>query len=1101
MMLSSTLSWAMRVAGAALCLVAGGCQTAPDTDDSISIEDAKKRKIIYRGIGETATAPSVARGPRLDPIGAPPRDIGDIRAALAQASPTPVAPDAAGKIKQPPPATVDNYELAKYYWERGRAAGELGLATQELEDFRRAAEHARGLDRNDISEDWVVQDLAGAETRTGNFLTAARLRERVIELNAGRRKVHAGQLLGAYGHLVAIYVRLGERDKARAALARAEAVLADARHKRAMGFHLHSWPTWPMEARATLLESEGQYAEAEALRRQVVSDRRKDTEDSRTRLELGIGKPGSENASSRGVASAERQLIHNLVKQQRLLEAEGIARKRVYGSLRKRGRNFPGTGHELRVLSGILAEQGRYTEARELADTALDIFLRVGLQPQSLGVADARRARAAALTAEGRYADALAEFERMRAGLAADPALLSQIGRGDLDWVLALARTGQSARAVAMAGELLKETRERLGEQHYETAEALGFLGMAQAADGRRAESLQSFAAAVPVLIAGQDTTSGAQRAAARVRRLVLTVEAYIELLAETQANGQSPPGIDAVDEAFRLADFVRGSSVLRALSSGAARAAATDPRLAELVRREQTASQRLNAVQDLIATLVSSPPDQRSKSALDDLRKESRQLEHERREHYAAIARDFPSFAELMNPKPATLERVRGALLPGEVLVSVYVGARRSFVWAVPKTGEAAFATAPLGETDVSARVARLRKSVDSAAATLGAMPSFDVAAGYELYRQLLQPVESAWREGDTLLFVPHRALAQLPLALLPTASATIGPDRRLLFEGHRDIPWLVRKVAVAQLPTANAVIAIRSLPPGDPGRRAFAGFGDPLFSAEQAAAARETKPAMLAARGVTRHMPLPRRNLSVARVTAAAGGEDAETAPAPVANSSRLAQVPRLPDTADEIREIAAALKADEAQDVFLQLRATEGKVKATSLVDRRVLVFATHGLVPGELDGLDQPALALTAPELVNESGDGLLTMEEVLGLKLNADWVVLSACNTAAGDGKGGEAVSGLGRAFFYAGSRALLVTQWPVETTSARALTTGVFQRQAKEPGLTRPQALRATMLALIDGPGYLDPASGKRVYSYAHPMFWAPYTLVGDAAR
>jgi CHAT domain-containing protein len=209
----------------------------------------------------------------------------------------------------------------------------------------------------------------------------------------------------------------------------------------------------------------------------------------------------------------------------------------------------------------------------------------------------------------------------------------------------------------------------------------------------------------------------------------------------------------------------------------------------------------------------------------------------------------------------------------------------------------------------------------------------------------------------------------------------------------------------------------------------------------------------------------------------------------------------VPRLPDTADEIREIAAALKADEAQDVFLQLRATEGKVKATSLVDRRVLVFATHGLVPGELDGLDQPALALTAPELVNESGDGLLTMEEVLGLKLNADWVVLSACNTAAGDGKGGEAVSGLGRAFFYAGSRALLVTQWPVETTSARALTTGVFQRQAKEPGLTRAQALRATMLALIDGPGYLDPASGKRVYSYAHPMFWAPYTLVGDAAR
>lgn len=79
-----------------------------------------------------------------------------------------------------------------------------------------------------------------------------------------------------------------------------------------------------------------------------------------------------------------------------------------------------------------------------------------------------------------------------------------------------------------------------------------------------------------------------------------------------------------------------------------------------------------------------------------------------------------------------------------------------------------------------------------------------------------------------------------------------------------------------------------------------------------------------------------------------------------------------------------------------------------------------------------------------------------MGEILGLKLNADWVVLSACNTAAADGAGAEAVSGLGRAFFYAGARALLVSNWPVETTSAKALTTNLFKRQAKDPALTRP---------------------------------------------
>ena len=157
-------------------------------------------------------------------------------------------------------------------------------------------------------------------------------------------------------------------------------------------------------------------------------------------------------------------------------------------------------------------------------------------------------------------------------------------------------------------------------------------------------------------------------------------------------------------------------------------------------------------------------------------------------------------------------------------------------------------------------------------------------------------------------------------------------------------------------------------------------------------------------------------------------------------IANSSLLAQLARLPETADEIREIAQALKADSASDVFLGVAANEKNVKTMDLSNRRVIAFATHGLVPGDLNGLEQPALALTAPEVAGIDGDGLLTMDEILGLKLNADWVVLSACNTASGDGAGAEAVSGLGRAFFYAGARALLVSNWPVETRSARLLT-------------------------------------------------------------
>src|SRR6185503_14346589 len=121
-----------------------------------------------------------------------------------------------------------------------------------------------------------------------------------------------------------------------------------------------------------------------------------------------------------------------------------------------------------------------------------------------------------------------------------------------------------------------------------------------------------------------------------------------------------------------------------------------------------------------------------------------------------------------------------------------------------------------------------------------------------------------------------------------------------------------------------------------------------------------------------------------------------------------------------------------------------------------------------------------------------GDGLLTVDEILSLKLNADWVLLSACNTAAGAGAGAEAASGLGRAFFYAGSRSLLATNWSVDSASARDLVSDVFRRQAGDASLSRAEALRQAMVALIDGPGYV--AEGKTLYTYAHPLFWAPYS-------
>jgi CHAT domain-containing protein len=285
--------------------------------------------------------------------------------------------------------------------------------------------------------------------------------------------------------------------------------------------------------------------------------------------------------------------------------------------------------------------------------------------------------------------------------------------------------------------------------------------------------------------------------------------------------------------------------------------------------------------------------------------------------------------------------------------------------------------------------------------------------------------------------------------------------------------------------VPSASALQTLRKLPPGKASRQDLVAFGDPYFSKEQADdAAKGDKPVQLAdASGTTRGAPLKRRSSPQLE-----GADNAD-----------LAMLPRLPDTADELKSIALALQADPSKVLNLGKQANESAVKKMDLSGFKI-AFATHGLVPGELDGLTQPALALSAPSLSGSEGDGLLTMEEILSLKLDADWVVLSACNTGAGAGAGAEAASGLGRAFFYAGTRALLVTNWSVQSQSARDLVTDLFKRQADDPKLTRGEALRQAMMALADGKGYTD-ASGKTEFAYAHPLFWAPYTIIGDGGR
>ncbi len=779
------------------------------------------------------------------------------------------------------------------------------------------------------------------------------------------------------------------------------------------------------------------------------------------------------------------ELTVNLVQQSRLAEAELQARDQVKQAFAKDllGAFTARTAQLVTQLAAVYLEQDRLDDAEYLARLVITMHEVDCALPDSLTFLRARQVLARVLAAQGDWQGVLAQVDETRSALGDNSAAFERFFGTDVEWALALIHTGQGADGLQRLMAAKRRAIEENGANSYEAAEIRGLLGIARVATKDQLGALADFGMALPVLITGRDHIAGTTGGVTRSARASRIIDAYMALLTELHSTALADDAnIDTAAELLQVASVAQLSSVQSALAASTSRAAARNRALAELVRRDQDASQQINATLDTLAYLDGAPPDQVNWSLQSALREQVLTLRAVRVKLAKEIRGRFPQYAQLMNPRPATLAEVQTALRPDEAVLVFHVTPERTYVWAIPKFGRATFVAAHIGRRELAQTVAHLRAALDPQAETLGDIPAFDLAAAWRLYETLLKPVESGWMGAKHLWVVPHGPLGQLPLAVLPIAPAERLGGEPPLFQSYRTVPWLARSHNISVLPSVASLITLRSLPPLKTKRRPFAGFGDPYFSQAQQAKAETVQLAQLTSGNLTvRGLPLTRRSIPTTRSV----------------SSADLAKLPRLPDTAEEVKSIARALHADLTKDVFIGQQASEAQVKTMDLSDRRVIAFATHGLVPGDLDGLTQPALALSSPAVTGGKDDGLLTMGEILGLKLNADWIILSACNTAAANGKGAEAVSGLGRAFFYAGARALLVSNWPVETTSAKVLTTDLFKRQAKDPSLTRAQALQQAMLHLIDGPGRKD-QNGRTLFSYAHPIFWAPFSLVGD---
>lgn len=720
---------------------------------------------------------------------------------------------------------------------------------------------------------------------------------------------------------------------------------------------------------------------------------------------------------------------------------------------RRRAALYASAGH-------LRFAQREFAQAARLARRGIELLESLGHAADDEALLARRHDLFIALAGQARWAEALAELRQLDAQFAnADAAQRRRIlFRFDRAYVYL--GNGLHAEAAALFEQAARNNLRVHGEGHFFVAQARGLQGVALWRSGDPALQRQ----AVPLLAAAAAGLVDPRNAdylepiglRPTVRRWI--VGAAIEALARFEP--------ERVGDALGLADGLRAGAAQQALSDAAVRAAAATPALAALVREEQDARNEIRALRDGLEEEAGG--DDAPALPADTVRTRERiaALEATRQSLQRRIHDAFPGYDRLVRPLPPTLAQIAAQLRADEALLVLMPDAGGVNAWAVKQTDgvpQLRFHRAELPEARLQAEVGALRASLESLGRD-GRLQPFDARRAQALHEVLLAPLSGFLADRPQWIVSAAGALALLPPAVLVTRAPVPGEEPA----------WLLRQVALSQVPSVGAWLSLRTLPRRQAPDRPLIAWGDPQFD-PRAPAVAASAPAV-----PVRRLELPRAPLAEPDADAPVG--------------LPYYTIPALPETRDEVQALARMLGAAPAEALRLGREATRDSVLQASasgvLARQRVVAFATHGLVAGDLPRLTQPALALAADG--REQQDALaplLTLQDVLGLQLNAEWVILSACNTAAADGRAEEALSGLARGFFYAGGRSLLVTQWAVESDSARELVTRSFAQLAARPAASKAEALRAAMLEVM---------ADRR---WRHPAFWAPYVLVGESLR
>jgi tetratricopeptide (TPR) repeat protein len=855
----------------------------------------------------------------------------------------------------------------------------------------------------------------------------------------------------------------------------------------------HTYVTSPLGGLGSVYLREGRYAEAERAYRRSLAILEKAT--------------ATDKTVSADVAAMLVNLAGLLESQGRYEEAEAFFKRGIAIIQGVRGPKHPDVADHLYALGRLYNNQGRYNEAEPLYKRALSIREEL-LGPEHRLVAYSLHGLGRLYEQQHRYDEAeplyrraLAIYEKVL------PETHPEVG-GMLGQLGFYYRTlGRDGDAEPLYRRALAIKEKSLPAGHPEIALSLANIAALEFRQNRYTESLATIRRATAIVEQRRaNFKKGADDAALNnIWFFTHQVRAAFRV-----AEIDNTKSTSLVKESFRVGQWAIDTGAAGAVSQMSARLAAGDTALGRLVRERQDLETQWQAIDRALTSALSLAPERRA-GADERARLRLAEIDSRTAALDAQLNAEFPQYYALVKGAPIESDEIANLLASDEALVQYVLAGEEGFAWLItPATQRWVRIAQPLkvilekaealdcgldpSDWDSEKDRARCRELVGSPEKD-DPLP-FDLGKAHELFGILLGPFEDEIK-GKRLL------IAAGSLNGLPFNALVIEPPSETLpktIEGYRKAKWLGSANAITVLPSVASLYALRKLAKGGHAPETFIGFGDPVLRGNPSCGTANIPSSCPGA-------PMARTSVSQ-RAAVLLGGSSTRSGPRKVARTAGqgflqggLANVGvlqtqcPLPETSFELKCVASSLGVPESQ-IRVREMATETAVKNATLDRYQIVYFATHGLLASETaratGSLAEPALMLTPPQTATAADDGLLTASEIAQLKLNADWVVMSACNTAGGgDTQGGEALSGLARAFFYAGARALLVSHWAVDSDAAVLLTTRTFAELKSNPTIGRAEALRRAMLAVIEDKARPDAA---------HPSFWAPFEVVGEGA-